>query len=308
MPKKNETSDVAALDLGLLGIFDALLAEGSVTRASRRRGLTQPAVSKALSRLRRVFGDPLFVRTRTGLVPTSRALQLHDPVRRLLADAQTLVNQEGELDPRTERGTFHVAMSDALSVVLLPGLFRKLQVVAPAVSLRVSPLPEDTEKALVGRAVDLCIRPTLPTLHGVYRKVLYRDGFSCMVRKDHPLARTGISFDAYCQASHIFVTLGEPSSRSPVAEALRALGVERHVALTVPSFLVAGILASTTDLIYTAPACLARALAGRSPFTLLEPPFPVKPVEVAMLWHESRDPEVRLRWLRGLFSEVVAEI
>src|SRR5690349_12088822 len=143
MPKGNE----AKVELGLLRVFDALSAEGSVTRASRRLRLSQPAVSKALNRLRRSFGDPLFVRTAAGLVPTARARSLQLPVQRLLADADSLWAEKEAYDPSRDQGHFTIAATDA-EAVMLPRVVNLMAAEAPGATLRVRPLPEDTLKAL----------------------------------------------------------------------------------------------------------------------------------------------------------------
>lgn len=294
MPKGNE----AKVELGLLRVFDALVAEGSVTRASRRLRLSQPAVSKALNRLRRSFSDPLFVRTGQGLVPTARARSLQAPVQRLLADAESLWGAKEAYDPSRDAGRFTFACSDA-EMMMLPLVQKALAAEAPGATLAVRPLPLDTVKALETFAVDACIRPDIAPVQAVRRRMLYRKRFSCMMRQDHPALASGpLSLETYARASHVFVSIGEPGGRSVVTEALAARRVERHIAVTVPSFFEAAVLVSQTDLLCTAPSSFAEAMAQKLPLRLEPPPIEIPEIEICMLWHEARDAEPRQRWLR----------
>ena len=295
MPKGNETK----VELGLLRIFDALVAEGSVTRASRRLRLSQPSVSKALNRLRRSFSDPLFVRTGAGLVPTERARSLQAPVQRLLADAESLWAAKAAYDPARDDGAFAIACSDAESV-MLPHVVRWLAEEAPRATLRVRPLPQDTVKALESFALDVAIRPDIAPVQAVRRRMLYRKRFRCMARAGHPALEGGLTLEGYARASHVFVSIGEPGGRSVVTEALAARRVERHIAVTVPSFFEAAVLVSQTDLLCTAPASFAEAMAQVLPIRLEPPPIEIPEIEICLLWHEARDAEPRQRWLREL--------
>ncbi|HVE81681.1 MAG TPA: LysR family transcriptional regulator [Myxococcales bacterium] len=293
MPKGNE----AKVELGLLKVFAALAAEGSVTRASRTLRLSQPAVSKALNRLRRSFADPLFVRTGQGLVPTARARSLHLPVQRLLADAESLWTAKEAYDPERDAGTFTVACSDA-EAVMLPHAVKLLAEEAPRATLCVRPLPQDTLKALETFALDVAIRPEIAPTQAVRRRVLYRKSFRCIARVGHPALEGGLTLDGYARASHVFVSIGEPGGRSVVTEALAARRVERHIAVTVPSFFEAALLVSQTDLICTAPASFADAMAALLPLQKAPPPIEIPEIEICLLWHEARDAEPRQRFLR----------
>jgi DNA-binding transcriptional LysR family regulator len=294
MPKGNE----AKVELGLLRVFDALVAEGSVTRASRRLRLSQPAVSKALNRLRRSFSDPLFVRTGQGLVPTERARALQVPVKRLLADAESLWAAKEAYDPSRDSGCFFIACSDA-ETMMLPLVHQALAAEAPRATLAVRPLPGDTVKALESFTLDACVRPDIAPVQAVRRRMLYRKRFRCMLRKGHPaLAGGPLTLDAYARAAHVFVSIGEPGGRSVVTEALAARRVERHIAVTVPSFFEAAVLVSQTDLVCTAPASFAEATARVLPVQLEPPPVEIPEIEICLLWHEARDAEPRQRWLR----------
>jgi len=294
MPKGNE----AKVELGLLKVFDALVAEGSVTRASRRLRLSQPAVSKALNRLRRSFSDPLFVRTGQGLVPTERARSLQVPVKRLLADAESLWAAKEAYDPSRETGCFFMACSDA-EMMMLPLVHQALAAEAPRATLAVRPLPLDTVKALETFALDVCIRPDIAPVQAVRRRLLYRKRFRCMLRQGHPALASGpLTLDAYARAPHVFVSIGEPGGRSVVTEALAARRVERHIAVTVPSFFEAAVLVSQTDLLCTAPSSFAEAMAQKLPLRLEPPPVEIPEIEICLLWHEARDAEPRQRWFR----------
>src|SRR5438034_7347635 len=189
---------LASFDMSSLLALQALLAEGSVTRASRRMGITQSAMSHALARLRTLLEDPLFVRTPRGMLPTARAKQLEGPLRRALADIERALAQPAELDPKTERRTFTIAALDYIELLLLPPLLARLAKDAPNVNLVVRIHRDDSAEQLERDTLDLCLGVVEEHRPDIRRQRLFEERFVCIVRKDHPKVRRALTLDHYC--------------------------------------------------------------------------------------------------------------
>src|ERR1039458_1075695 len=195
------------LDLNLLRAFDAIATEGSVTVAGERIGLSQPAMSNALARLRTLFGDPLFVRTPRGMRPTPFAQQLAQPVREALRLIQTALQQHAGFEPRSSGNTFRFYMSDIGEMVFLPGLLERVKRDAPGVKIEVLRIPtKDIHAALEAGGIDLAVGflPGLTT--GMRQQPLFREHYMCMLRADHPVIGTRISAKQFREAAHVLVS------------------------------------------------------------------------------------------------------
>jgi DNA-binding transcriptional LysR family regulator len=303
-------ADLARIDLNLLVALRALLAERSVTRAAARLGLSQPAASRALSRLRETFGDPLLVRTRDGLVPTPRAAALEAPLARLLDDVRDLVRRP-EFDPATARGRFALAAVDYVDAVLLPALAEALRARAPGIDLVSLPSPRDPATALAALAEgrwDLQVmRFDGDAPAGIYRRRLFGDDLVCMLRRDHPALRDGLTAETFAALDHVLITVTDDRP-GPVDEALAARGLARRIAVRVPHFLAAPLVAARTDAVLTMPRLLAGMFADWLPVALAEPPLPLAGFEIVQLWHERRHGDPAHAWLRALVREVAAAI
>ena len=297
--------NVQDIDLNLLRVFDAVLRERGVTPAAARLGLTQPAVSNALARLRALFGDSLFVRTPAGMDATPFARGVAEPVRQALALLESALAHGPGFDPATATRAFRFYMSDLGQIEFLPPLVERVQKAAPGVRLEtVAADLEHIADALGSGALDLAVG-FLPALGPpIARKALFRDPYLCLMRADHPIGR--LTRKKFIEASHVLVTYRGGGHRV-IEEALERAGVTRRIALRVPHFTVVPMVLERTDLILTLPARVARVYERRGKFKTVRPPVPIAPAEVAVHWHERFEADPGNRWLRDQIIELFAE-
>jgi DNA-binding transcriptional LysR family regulator len=296
------TVNVQDLDLNLLRVFDAVLHDRTVTAAAARLGLTQPAVSNALGRLRALLGDPLFVRTASGMEATPFARGVAEPVRQALALIETALAHGPGFEPATATRAFRFYMSDLGQVEFLPPLVERVQRLAPGVRLEAVAVDlDDIGDALASGALDIVVG-FLPGLGPpIARRALFRDRYVCLMRADHPIER--LTRKKFLEASHALVTYRAGGHRV-IEEALERAGVARRIALRVPHFTVMPMVLERTDLILTLPARVARVYESRGRFKSLPPPVPIPPAEVAVHWHERFDGDPGNRWLRQQVVEL----
>jgi len=299
--------NVGDLDLNLLRTFDAVLRDGSVTAAGERLGLSQPAMSNALSRLRRLLDDPLFVRTPSGMRPTPFAQRLAAPVRQALDLIQTTLAQQAAFDPRTSQRSFRMQLSDVGEIVFLPALLERLEREAPGVQIDTEQLPQDeVSDALAAGEIDLAVG-FLPGLSaGVVSKRLFRDRYVCVVRADHPRIGSRITLAQFLAASHLLVS-ARGSAHEIVEQTLRNKGLARRIALRVPHFTVVPMILARTDHMVIVPEGLMRAISRFGRFKSLKPPVDIPALDVKVHWHERFDQDPGIAWLRGLLLDLYAE-
>jgi DNA-binding transcriptional LysR family regulator len=296
---------LGGVDLNLLPLLDALLTERHVTRAAKAVGLSQPAASRALGRLRLVFGDPILVRSGGGLVLTPRAETLRDPVRRALGLVEGAIAAPSRFDPASTRRTARFMSDDYSELVLLPGLLDRLTRKAPGLDVWVHPLHGSSTQPLLEGEADFMIMPVREgerLAPGVRSDPLYSDRFVCMVKEGHPVAKKP-TLDRFLAARHAFIA---PRARrgGPVDDALAARGKERHIALTVPHFLVMPFLVASSDLVLTLGERIARLYARFLPVVLFEPPLPLPGFTIGLFWHEKDANDPALAWLREQIAQV----
>lgn len=290
------------VDLNLLVALDALLQTGSVSGAAARVGLSTPAMSHALARLRKHLGDPVLVRAGQGMVPTPRADALREPVRELVAGVQAVLRPEPGFDPTTADRELRVRASDYVLSTLGPELDQRVSAAAPGLRLRFSPnVSEDPEHVREG-VVDLAI--------GVFRdlppecriQTLFEERLVCVVRQGHPTIRGRLTLEQYAAAPHVQVApRGRPGGY--VDQVLAREGLHRRVARAVPFFLSGMQLAAQADYVLTVPERLARAWADAFDLRVLEPPVPFAPYAVVQLWHPRHEADAGHRWLRQQVME-----
>src|SRR5437763_48408 len=293
--------NVADLDLNLLRVFDAVLQQRSVTAAAARLGLTQPAVSNALARLRALFGDALFVRTPAGMEATPLARGVAEPVRQALALLDSALAHGPGFDPGSATRAFRFYMSDLGQIEFLPPLIERAQRAAPGVRLEAVALEvEDIADALASGALDLAVG-FLPGLGPpVRRRALFRDPYRCLMRADHPIK--ALTKRKFLGASHALVTYR--GGHRVVEEALERAGVARRIALRLPHFTVVPMVLERTDLICTLPARVAHVFERRGKLKSLPPPVAIPVAEVAVHWHERFEADQGNRWLREQVIEL----
>ena len=299
--------NVNEVDLNLLRVFDAILRGRGVTAAAARLGLSQPAVSNALARLRSVFGDTLFVRTPAGMAPTPFARQLDEPVRQALALIESALTHGEAFEPASSNRVFGFYMSDLGEISFLPPLVERVRRVAPQVHLEGSGLAlDEISDALASGALDVAVG-FLPGLAApVRRRRLFRDDYVCLMRTDHPRIKSRLTRKLFEGASHALVSsIG--SGHRVVEEALERHGLTRRIALRVPHFTVVPMVLERTDLLLTLPSRVARVYEQGGRFKSLPPPVPIPPADVGLHWHERFDRDPGNRWLRELILELFAE-
>jgi DNA-binding transcriptional LysR family regulator len=295
------SNDLAGIDLNLLVVLDALLAERHVTRAAVRLNKTQPAVSQALARLRALLDDPILVRRAGGLEPTARAQALTAPLGEALALLRGLLQDE-VVSPETLRREFRVSMSDYSAEVLLPGLARRLAQSAPGAALRLVSLGREAATgALRSGEIDLAVGvyPDMAEDDAFCRSHLLDDDFACLVDEAAGLPAT---LEDYLLRPHVAVA-ASPEDRGEVDAALKALGQSRRVSFTLPHWSVAPRIVSGTNLILTAAR---RSLEARleEGLAITSPPIELASISLMQVWHARRDHDQGLRWLR---KEIEAE-
>ncbi len=306
MSKMHEMN-INQVDLNLLVVFDTILEEGSVTAASRRLGLSQPAVSHALGRLRDVFADPLFVRGRGGMLPTPAAAELAGPIRSALRQIEQVVADLGPFDPTTSKHTVRITTSDYAELVMMPRLMAAMDERAPGMRVEVSPVTHGSpEDDLNSGRFDLAIGYVgLSVLPPVKSVVLFRDHLSCIVRQGHPVIGDALSFRDFVKAGHILTSpYGRPGGL--IDDMLTSAGSSRRVALITPHFSVAPMVVASSDLIASLANRIAETYLGLLPIKVLPIPIEAPDFAISMAWHGRYDDDPRHQWLRELLIELFA--
>ncbi|HEU4538988.1 MAG TPA: LysR family transcriptional regulator [Polyangiaceae bacterium] len=295
--------NLAGIDLNLLVALDALLEERHVTRAARRAGLTQPAMSNALGRLRRLLDDPVLVPgPKRMLVPSARAQALAGPLHRILGELGEALAPAPRFDPGASRNTFSVVTNDYLQAVLLPPLTRLLAAEAPGVDVTAYPPLRytDWDRVLTGGA-DAARLPVGDTEmpRGRHRKPLFVDPLVCVVRARHPRVGKRLTLATYLGLPHLKVSPGGVGGPSTLDRALLERGLRRRVGLSVAYFNAAPPVVAQSDFVATIPSSLARLHAGPLGLRVLAPPLELPPVEHSLFWHDRAERAPEHRWLRG---------
>lgn len=297
------------LDLNLLRVFEAVMAERNLTRAADALSMTQPAVSNALRRLRESVGEPLFTRGAYGVKPTARAEALWPLVQQAL-DTLRQGLEPDHYDPQRESHTFLVAMADATSALLLPPLMRHLQAQGAQALLRVLPLAtRDPSEVLergqadmaVGHFPELVRRLAHPAglvePSPLRSERLAESSYVCVMRQGHPLAEVPLTLDAYCAAEHLLVSFSG-RGLGLVDDALQALGRSRRLVLTVNQFFTAGQVVSQTDLLTVLPRTFLGVMGRSTGLVVRELPLDLEPLQLHLLWHRRLDRHPAQQWMR----------
>ena len=299
--------ELEEIDLNLLVVFKHLLTERSVSRVAQALQLTQPAVSNALARLRKLLGDELFLRTPQGMQPTPFAEQLAESVTYALGMIHGALNQRATFEPQASDREFVIGMTDIGEIYFLPKLMNHLRRHAPQVTVSTvrntsASLRDDLEAGKVDLALGL-----LPQLKaGFFQRRLFKQRYVCLMRKGHRLDKKKITLAEFSAAQHLLV-VSEGTGHGKVDEVLRRSGVERNVVLTVPHFVALGHILQAADLVATVPERLAQRMV--EPFSLAAVPHPAKLPEVAInvFWHAKFHKSPANQWLRGVIFDLFAD-
>jgi DNA-binding transcriptional LysR family regulator len=296
------------IDLNLFRVMDAVFEHGGISGAARHLHLSQPAVSHALARLRRQWGDPLFVRQGNLMVPTELTRRVIGEVQAHLRGLQSLMDEADTFDPQTLDMTLKLGMRDVLEAITLPPLVSSLSQVAPRVKLASVRVPRDElERALTQGEVDLLIdrqRRVAGRIKGVH---LADETLAVLMRKGHPLTRKRLDLATYFRHQHVMVTM-QPDQPDPLQAVWAALGQgERDVILRCQHYFAAANVVAHSDALLTLPRTYAKELTAALPLALRELPAAMPPLGIWMYWHAERDTDPVHRWLRDSVAQGARE-
>lgn len=292
------------LDLNLLELFETVYRTRNLTAAGEHLGLTQPAVSRGLGRLREMYGDALFVRQQRGVVPTPFADSLASPVAAALEILRTTV-QRPTFSQQRESRTFRVAMADIGERLFLPRLMAHLAVVAPQVVVEaVSPGHQQLLDGLASGQIDLAVGYLTDLGKQMHQRRLFREQFIYVARKDHPGIKGRLRREQLRELSHVVAGPEGMQHATAVERVLSGARVKAQVALRVHSFLCVGPIVAETNLIGVVPSNLAAMVAGHMQLQLVDPPVQFPAFDVAMTWHQRFHRDPGSEWLRCVFIEL----
>ena len=299
--------DIRRIDLNLLAVFHVLMQERNVTRAARRLGLTQPTVSAALGRLRKLFGDPLFVRDQRGIEPTPRAVAVAPAIEHWIGQARSLVANP-TFDPATAELTATISANDYLQSSLIVAFIHQLRKESPNTKVAVRSESLSQVPTLLARGeLDICVTsgPEIPSPTLAYR-LLYREHYVCVVRKEHPLRGKRVTLEQFCRFDHVLVSPNDGAFVGPTDLALSSVGMRRKVALSLNSFFTLPDVLKGDDLIAVVPK---RFLLGRATgLRAFPPPVEIPAFDVVALWHPRQQNDVPHRWLRRLLAKTAESL
>ncbi|BAZ11642.1 transcriptional regulator LysR family protein [Calothrix sp. NIES-4071] len=292
--------NLAGVDLNLLVVFDALMTEQHLTRAAEKIGLSQPATSNALSRLRKLFNDDLFIKTSKGMAPTPRAIELAESIHQSLLQVQTAIYSEPEFIPQTSDRVFRIGMDDYSELVFLPKLLAEIEILAKNVKIQVrSTNWIRSPKLLDADDIDLAIGhcPQFQPWH--QRQLLYEEHFVCVASSERFKNRKAITLEEYIAAAHLLVSPKEDMV-GLVDEALAQQNLSRNVVMSVPNFLIVPFILANTNFIATLPAHLVKTFVEVWQLYASPLPFQMAGFSIDLLWHSKNDREPGHMWLRNL--------
>ena len=300
--------NLRTVDLNLLVALDALLEERHVSRAALRVGLSQPAMSNALTRLRATFGDALLVRTPRGMEPTDRGLELADQVRQVLRQVERVLTPNGDFDPALCERRFVLRLSDLLGRLFLPDIARMLFREAPCVTVEIVHLsPTQTVDALEADRCDLALSMGLAHGGSILRQGLLSDRMICVMRAGHSAMRGRFNLKRFLLLQHLRVSISPVDSRF-VDDALARIGHRRHVAANLPHWLVVPEVLRATDLVAVMPERLADVLAlPADGFARRDLPLPETQFEWSLYWHRRHEGSAQHTWLRRVVSAATGQ-
>ncbi|WP_133648540.1 LysR family transcriptional regulator [Paraburkholderia flava] len=300
--------DYNGLDLNLLVPLRALLVERHVTRAAEKLGISQPAMSASLARLRELFSDQLLVRGPLGLTLTPRAEDMLAQIDHLMAAIERLTAVPAHFDPLNSRRTFTLIGTDFVESKVLPLLMAQFQQSAPMIRVVFKdPDPRHIETMLATGVLDLAIGYLPEAPDTLIRMPLFVEPFVCIARSDHPAFKEGMTLERYVETAHVQALMRDGTMYTDAIDtALAAQGLARRIALWQPSFLAIPPVVANTDLISTIPESVARVAAVWSSITMHQVPLELPPVALAAYWHPRSRDDTGHRWLRDTISGLLS--
>ena len=299
--------ELSNFDWNLLKSLDALLIEGNVTRAAERAGVSQPAMSRALGRLRDVFADELFSRSAGGMEPTERARELGAVLKVIKLEVERAVVAP-HFDPATAERTFVVTGADLVEFLFVPRLMKLWQREAPGVDLRFLRSSDGPLELLQDREIDVVLNPRVSESNATARsQKLFDERFVCIARRGHPQVNKRLTLAAFAEMNHLLIApRGRPGG--VVDGQLAKHGRRRRVAALVPTFLAAPQIVAETDMVATLPRGLAQTFAQWLPIVLFEPPLDVPGFTLMQYWNAAKSADPAHDYLRKSLLRVAKEI
>jgi LysR family transcriptional regulator, mexEF-oprN operon transcriptional activator len=296
--------NLAAIDLNLLVVFDALMVERNVTRAGKRVGLSQPATSNALARLRSLIDDELFIRTAAGLRPTPTAIALQLKLNPALQQIQGVLLEQSTFDPATSHRVLAIGMSDYMEFTLLPRLMQTIQTIAPQVVVQIRSGDRPKLLALLDSGeIDLACGVFPEDISWHKEQFLFKENYVCVCRRNHPVIGDSLSLAEYLGVSHLLVSIQEDLV-GRVDMLLAEQNLKRHIALSIPHFLTAPFILAQTDLVAALAQRIAVSFVQHQDVKLLPMPFPITGFSVFMRWHHTTETSPACQWLRSVVLAV----
>jgi DNA-binding transcriptional LysR family regulator len=295
-------------DLNLLRVFLALMEERSVTRAAERLGITQPALSNSLNRLRDILHDPLFIRERYGMQPTAKAEELAPVIMQAIAQLDSLVLGQQAFDPMQSNMLVTIAPNSYVEYVLIPAVVARLQALAPGIKLRITPYGNDlAETGVISGTTALVMGRFVDPPDNLVVQHLMDDSLACVVRTDHPDIDDTITKTQYETMKHVNV-MPPGKMRAGLFQALDRHGLKREVAVSVTHFLSVPEVIATTDYCTTLPSQICRRLQGDKRLKILPTPVDLGTFPIDMAWHVRYRHDPAHRWLRSMIEEVARSL
>ena len=291
------------IDLHSLRVLDEIYKTGSLSRTAVHLGLTQPAISISLTKLRRHFDDALFVRVGNVMKPTPQAEGLMDNVRAALAALESTLAYRLDFDPATTDRTFRIAMTDIGQIVILPAMLDVLKREAPFARLQVSNVSDRTPQSLEAGELDLALGfiPQIP--EAFFQQALFRERFACLCRVDHPRVAGPPTLAQFEQESHVLIETSG-TGHLIIERTLEGLRIDRRIAVTIPNFLGLATIVGHTDYLCTLPRKAALIMARGGEVAAHDLPFDLPDYTVRQHWHERQARDPGNRWLRSVMSSL----
>lgn len=310
--------NIHQVDLNLLVYLDALLRERNVTRAAQQVGISQPAMSNGLKRLRELFKDPILVRTSAGMSPTERALEIEPLVRSVLSSIEVFIEPETDFKPESSNRLFRIMASDYAESTLLPGLLNYLRKRAPGIVLDILTPSDVSFRDVEQGKVDLVINRFDSMPLSFHQATVWRDSFSCFMAKSNPILKR-FTLENYLQSQHVWVSktgMGVGVGVNPedvqrlgwVDEALNKIGAKRKITVFTRHYQAALALAKQPDLIATLPSRCAHLIKDDAQLELVPPPFDIPIMELKIAWSSLLQHNPAHRWMRHLIQEVAEQV
>ncbi|RZT98418.1 DNA-binding transcriptional LysR family regulator [Advenella incenata] len=300
------TRPIGDLDINLLLALDALLQDQNVTHAAARLNITQSALSGRLTRLRRIFNDPLFVPSSSGrgMTPTSHTLALKPELQRLLQQLTQFVQSAHVFDPATSERTFRIAAMDNPAAILAPALLPLISAQAPAVRVAFT-LPDKTQVngQLERGEVDLFIGTAQDAAPNLIGRLLFNEEFLTAQRIGHPRGTGPLSLDTFCELDHLLISTSGGMFNGMIDEALADLGRQRRVTVSVQSYALAPLILNSTDCICTLPKRFLQRFTSH--LELFTPPLTLDTFSMKLFWHSTVNADPAHRWLRSMIFDAV---